>query len=96
GLLEGMRIELQPRGIHVSIICPGWILTPLTADLKVPQPFMMDVEFAARHIADAIRVKKPFFAFPGPARRRMRLLRWLPSRLSDWLMVQVVRRMAKE
>ena len=93
GLLEGMRIELRPKGIHVSIVCPGWIRTPLTADIKVPQPFMMDVEYAAGRIVDAIRAKKQFFAFPGPARRRMRLLRWLPSRLSDWLMVQVVRRL---
>jgi NAD(P)-dependent dehydrogenase (short-subunit alcohol dehydrogenase family) len=93
GLLEGMRIELRPKGIHVSIICPGWIRTPLTANIKVPQPYMMDVEYATRRIVDAIRAKKEFIAFPGPARRRMRLLRWLPSRLSDWLVVRVVRRM---
>jgi len=94
GLLEGMRIELRPKGIHVSIVCPGWIRTPLTANIKVPQPYMMDVEYATQRIVEAIRAKKEFFAFPGPARRRMRLLRWLPSRLSDWLVVRVVRRMS--
>jgi NAD(P)-dependent dehydrogenase (short-subunit alcohol dehydrogenase family) len=93
-LLEGMRIELRPRGIHVTIVCPGWIRTPLTANIKVPQPYMMDVEYAAGRIVEAIRRKREFFAFPGPARRRIRLLRWLPCRLSDWLVVRVARRMA--
>ena len=96
GLLEGLRIELRPRGIDVSIICPGWIRTPLTADIKVPQPFMMDVDYAARRIVEAIRKKKRFFAFPGPSVRRMRLLRWLPARVSDWLVVQMVKRLQPE
>ena len=61
GLLEGLRIELRSRGIDVSTICPGWIRTPLTADIKVPQPFMMDVDYAARRIVEAIRKKKRFF-----------------------------------
>jgi short-subunit dehydrogenase len=94
GLLEGFRIELRPRGIHVTIICPGWIRTPLTQDIPVPQPFMMEVDDAARRIVEAIARKDEFFPFPGPAARRMRLLRWLPSRMSDWLLNQVVRRLA--
>jgi NAD(P)-dependent dehydrogenase (short-subunit alcohol dehydrogenase family) len=92
-LLEGMRIELKTRGIRVSIICPGWIRTPLTSDIKVPQPFMMELDYAAGRILEAIRAEREFFAFPGPARRRVRLLRWLPSRMSDWLVVQVVKRL---
>jgi short-subunit dehydrogenase len=94
GLLEGFRIELRPRGIHVTIICPGWIRTPLTQDIPVPQPFMMEVDDAARRIVEAIARKDEFYAFPAPAARRMRLLRWLPSQMSDWLLNQVVRRMA--
>jgi NAD(P)-dependent dehydrogenase (short-subunit alcohol dehydrogenase family) len=95
-LLEAFRVELRPRGIYVTIVCPGWIRTPLTADIKVPQPYIMDVDYAAERIVDAIRRKKEFFAFPGPGVRRVRLLKWLPSRLSDWLLVQTVRRITKE
>jgi short-subunit dehydrogenase len=94
-LVESLRIELRPRGIRVSIICPGWIRTPLTAEIKVPQPFMMDLDYAAGRIVEAIRAEKEFFAFPGQSRRRMRLLRWLPSGLSDWLVLQVVKRLQK-
>jgi short-subunit dehydrogenase len=93
GLLEGLRVELRPRGIHVTIICPGWIRTPLTAGLDVPHPFMMDVEYAAGRIVEAIQKQKEFLAFPGPSHRRVRLLRWLPSRLSDWLVTRSIRRL---
>jgi NAD(P)-dependent dehydrogenase (short-subunit alcohol dehydrogenase family) len=91
-LLEAFRVELRPRGIHVTIICPGWIRTPLTAHIGVPQPYIMNVDYAAERIADAIRRKQEFFAFPGPGVRRVRLLKWLPSRLSDWLLVKTVQR----
>jgi NAD(P)-dependent dehydrogenase (short-subunit alcohol dehydrogenase family) len=93
-LLEAFRVELRPCGIYVTIICPGWIRTPLTADISAPQPYIMDVDFATRRIVDAIRRKREFFAFPGPGVRRVRLLKWLPSRLSDWLLVQTVRRIS--
>jgi short-subunit dehydrogenase len=94
-LLEGMRIELKPRGIKVSIICPGWIRTPLTENIQVPQPFMMELDYAAPRIVEAIRAEKLFFAFPGPARRRVSLLSILPSGMSDSLVLRVVKRLAQ-
>src|SRR5947199_122165 len=45
-LFESLRVELEPLGLHVTIICPGWIRTPLTTSIDVPQPYMMEVEFA--------------------------------------------------
>ena len=44
---------------------------------------------AVGHILGAVRLRRAFFAFPGPSVRRVRLLRWLPAGASDWL----VRRM---
>jgi len=88
-LMESLRVELRRRGIAVTIICPGWIRTPLTEDIDVPHPFLMDPVEAVGRILGAVRRRKAFFAFPGPSVRRMRLLRWLPARASDWL----VRRM---
>jgi NAD(P)-dependent dehydrogenase (short-subunit alcohol dehydrogenase family) len=96
GLLESMRIELKPRGIKVSIICPGWIRTPLTENIKVPQPFMMELDYAAGRIVEAIRAEKLYFAFPGPARRRISFLSMLPSRMGDSLVLRVVKRLAQK
>jgi NAD(P)-dependent dehydrogenase (short-subunit alcohol dehydrogenase family) len=89
GLLEALRVELAPLGIAVTTICPGWIRTPLTANIDVPHPFLMEPDYAARKIVEALRRRRPFFAFPGATCRRVRLLRWLPAGASDWL----VRRM---
>ena len=74
-IMEGIRGEVKPLGVHVTTACPGWIRTPMTQQLagKVP---MMDVEPAARRILQAIRKKKTFVAFPRLLVWRMRLLKW--------------------
>jgi NAD(P)-dependent dehydrogenase (short-subunit alcohol dehydrogenase family) len=90
-LLEGLRVELKPLGIHVTTICPCWIKTPLTANVKVPPEELMELPVAARHIVDAIRRRRPFYAFPPASVRRVRLLRWLPCGLSDRLTIAAFR-----
>jgi NAD(P)-dependent dehydrogenase (short-subunit alcohol dehydrogenase family) len=95
-LLDALRVELAPLGIDVTTICPGWIRTPLTEHIDVPHPFLMDPDHAARLIVEALRRRKPFFAFPGPSRRRVRLLKWLPERASDWLVRRMMAAFAKK
>jgi short-subunit dehydrogenase len=85
-LLEGLRVELRPHGVAVTTVCPGWVRTPLTAAVQGPMPALMEVEDAARLILEGIRRRKPFVAFPRASVRQVRLLRWLPSGLSDWLL----------
>jgi NAD(P)-dependent dehydrogenase (short-subunit alcohol dehydrogenase family) len=85
GLLDALRVELRPHGIWVSTICPGWIRTPLTEQIDVPKPYLLEPADAARRIVAALRRGRPFYAFPRPAVHRVRLLRWLPCGLSDWL-----------
>jgi NAD(P)-dependent dehydrogenase (short-subunit alcohol dehydrogenase family) len=94
-LMDSLRFELKPRGIAVTTICPGWIKTPMTAQIKAKMPDMMEVEEAARHILHAIRRRLPFYAFPRSPAWRVRLLRWLPSRVSDWLIQRMLDRMEK-
>jgi short-subunit dehydrogenase len=83
-LLEGLRVELNPLGIVVTTICPGWIRTPLTANVSVKMP-MLEVAEASRHIRHAIHRQHAYYAFPGRDVRRLRLLKWLPASVSDWL-----------
>jgi short-subunit dehydrogenase len=84
-LLEGLRAEVHSHGITVTTICPGWIRTPMTAQIKKPMPGLMEVEDAARRIINGLRRRTPFLAFPRAVAWRLRLLRWLPSSWSDWL-----------
>jgi short-subunit dehydrogenase len=89
--LEGLRVEVKPYNIAVSIICPGWIKTPMTANIRGPRLDMMEADAAARIIVDAIRRRKTYFAFPRSLAWRLRLLRWLPSSISDWLIARMDR-----
>lgn len=79
--LEGLRLELLPYGVHVTVICPGFIKTPMTADVRFPMPFLMPVEAAVERILKAIEQKKAKFNFPLPLYLMTRLAAHLPSRL---------------
>src|SRR5207244_3368981 len=94
GLMDALRVELRPHGVTVTTVCPGWIRTPLTANINVPHLYMMEVGDAARRIVEAVRRRREFFAFPPPAAWRVRLLRWLPCGASDWLVRRMVERLA--
>lgn len=94
-LLDALRIELQPKGIAVTTICPAWVRTPLTTPLGLPDKEMMDVEEAARLILAALHARKPFLAFPTASVWQARLLRHTPRPISDWLTRQWARKMKK-
>ena len=85
-LMDGLRYELSPLGIAVTTICPGWIRTSLTDKVHFPKPGMMELPYARDRILRAISRRRPYIAFPfGPA-WQVRTLRWLPCRVSDWLL----------
>jgi NAD(P)-dependent dehydrogenase (short-subunit alcohol dehydrogenase family) len=84
-LLEGLRVELRPLGIAVTIVCPGWVRTAMTANLKLPRVVMMEADEAARRIVEGLRARRAFLAFPAKDVWQVRLLRYLPRAVSDWL-----------
>jgi NAD(P)-dependent dehydrogenase (short-subunit alcohol dehydrogenase family) len=94
-LMEALRFELRPHGVAVTTVCPGWIRTPLTANINVPHVYLMEVGDAARRIVEAVRRRRAFVAFPFPSAWRVRLLRWLPCGASDWLIGRMVQGMAR-
>ena len=91
-LMDALRVELRPLGIRCTTICPGWIKTPLTAHLKLPGLRMMEVRDAAKLMIDAIRWQRPVVAFPPHLLWQLRLLRYLPLPLSDWMCAQLLKR----
>jgi NAD(P)-dependent dehydrogenase (short-subunit alcohol dehydrogenase family) len=95
-LLEALRVELRPRGIFTTTICPGWIRTPMTCNLKFRVPRMLEVDDAARRITRAIRRRVPFYAFPRGTAWQVRLLRWLPARVSDWMIGRLLHRLPED
>jgi short-subunit dehydrogenase len=91
-LMDALRVELRPLGVHCTTVCPGWIKTPMTAQLKLPGLRMMEVRDAARCILAAVRARRPFLAFPPRLAWQLRLLRYLPRPVSDWMCARLLKR----
>jgi short-subunit dehydrogenase len=94
-LFDAFRVELKPYNIAVTVICPAWIRTPMTAKVPGQLDGLLEVDDAARRMIAAIRQRRAYCAFPAKAVWRVRLLRWLPSSISDWLVERHFEKMLK-
>jgi hypothetical protein len=56
----------------------------------------MEVHVASRHILDAIRRRRSIYAFPPRLARQVRLLRWLPPAMSDWLIARMLGKLKRK
>ena len=71
---EGLRPSLAAHGVRVSVICPGFIKTPMTDANAFPMPFLMDANKAARIILRGLARQAPLIAFPWPLVWGLRLV----------------------
>jgi short-subunit dehydrogenase len=90
-IMDGLRVELAPLGIHVTTICPGWIKTPMTENVKPTEP-LLEVETAAQEILYAIRRKLAFHAFPRMTRWKLGFITSLPRSWQDAMIRRMVKR----
>ena len=86
--LEASRIELAPYGVGVTIINPGFIVTPMTAKNRFRMPFLMKADRAATIIADGLERGKRVIEFPRPMSITTRFMRHLPDAVYDAIMVK--------
>ena len=61
---ESLRLDLEPRGIDVTIIHPGFIKTPLTAGRESQMPFLMELDDAVGKMVRAIEKRRRSYSFP--------------------------------
>jgi len=83
---EGLRAELKPRGIDVTVLLPGFV--KVRADRK-PRPFEVPLPEAAERMASAIVARRKSLMFPLPLVLITGLLRLLPAGISDWIVQRV-------
>ncbi len=83
---EGLRGWLARDGIKVSVVCPGFVESRITARNKFPMPFFMPAEKAAGIIAGGLARDKGRIAFPWPMVFAIRLLNALPAEWASRLM----------
>ncbi len=83
---EALRGHLQRDGIGVSVICPGYIRTPMTDVNKFRMPMLMEADAAARIIHGGLARNKARIAFPWPLYAMVLLISALPPAVIDPLL----------
>jgi short-subunit dehydrogenase len=82
---EALRGWLGPRGIAVTVICPGFVTSPMSARHRGFKPFEISAERAADIIARGVVRRAAFVTFPWPLALLCWLDRRLPPKLADRL-----------
>lgn len=91
-MCEALQPELVTRNVRLSLICPGFVDTPLTRKNDFAMPFMISADAAVDHIMAGLKSRRFMTAFPWKMALSMRLLAALPERLR----LAVTRRMVRD
>lgn len=87
--LQSLRFDVEPHGILVTAINPGFVKTPLTAKNPFPMPMSITAETAAKYICEGLGRNKMEIHFPPLFSWFFKMLRILPYPIYH----QVVKRM---
>lgn len=80
-LAETLYMDLQDHGIGVSVVNPGFVATPLTAQNQFTMPALISPEQAAREMLKGWALGQFDIHFPKRFTLWLKLLRLLPYRL---------------
>lgn len=92
---EALRRCHALDGIRVSVVCPGFVGTPMSATLPFRTPFLWTAEKAARRIADDLTRGKAEIVFPWQLRVAAKLTHVLPPALVDLALVRLTTRLTR-
>lgn len=80
---EALRGHLAAEGIAVSVICPGFVRSRMTAVNRFPMPFLVEADEAAAIIRRGLARNRARIAFPWQMAAIIWLLSVLPPGLTD-------------
>jgi short-subunit dehydrogenase len=89
---EALRPELAPFGVEVSVICPGFVVSRMTAINRFHMPLLMPADRAAAIIKRSLARNRARIAFPWRLYAAVRLLASLPPGLVDPLLARLPRK----
>lgn len=76
---ESIRYVLKKSGVGVSVICPGFVVSRMTAEAPFKMPFMMSAERASEIIRNGLARNKARIAFPIPMKAAIWFAMLLPG-----------------
>jgi short-subunit dehydrogenase len=82
------RALYQADGVSVSVICPGFVDTPMTAAYRSWKPMLISADEAALRIRRGLDRRKAVVAFPLPLYWAARAQRAMPESLRAALMMR--------
>jgi short-subunit dehydrogenase len=83
---EALRGLYAPDGLEINVICPGFVISPMTDRNNFHMPFLMPVERAALIIRRQLQANRARIAFPLRLLAFVRFLQLLPESWVDRLL----------
>ncbi len=80
---EGLRAELSACNIALTVVCPGFVKTPLTDKNDFYMPFLMSADKAAQIIRSGLQKRKKVIVFPFVFGLCVRILALFPAHWGD-------------
>ncbi len=80
---EGLRAQLRPSGVTVTVVCPGFFVSAMTERFKGDTPFLISTDKAARLIRRGIDNGRSRVSFHPLLVLGLKLADLMPARLGD-------------
>ena len=77
-MAASLKFELEPAGVTVQVVNPGFVRTPLTDKNDFPMPFLVELDVAARRICDGFERNGFEITFPRRLAWLMKAMNLLP------------------
>ena len=77
-LAESLWFDLNPKGVKIQVVCPGFVDTEATAVNDFEMPGLMTPDAAANALLDGMARNDFEISFPKSFTRMMRMLKHLP------------------
>ena len=78
-LSKTLQMSLQPYGVKVALVVPGFVKTPMTLQNDFPMPFLQTVQQASQAIQQGIANDDNVIEFPQTLVQPLKLLAQLPD-----------------
>ena len=86
-MCEALKPELEKFNVTLTLVCPGFVKTPLTDKNTFPMPFIISAELAASIIIKKLNKRSFEIAFPVTLTCAMKIVRVVPN----WLLFFLTR-----